>query len=192
MIIYLHGWNSSALSEKAQQATAYFAERSLPCVAPTLHHRPAQAAKQIQALLDGDDGTHTLIGSSMGGFYATHFCEQNPKYRGILINPAVNLADKLREHLGQEQHNYHNNEKYIFSQAHIDELLAMTPPHITHPHRYWLMAQKGDELLDYREAVNHYQGARHTIEDGGDHSFVDFARHLPAIQAFALNDSATP
>lgn len=194
MIVYLHGLNSSAQSSKAQQTVAYCTARGVPCVAPTLHHRPSQARKQIEAMLAaapaGDD-RHTFVGSSMGGYFATYFCEQNPQWRAVLINPAVRLADKVQSLVGQTQTNYHSDETYVFSQAHLDEFAQMAVAKITHPSRYFLLAQQGDEVLDYREAVAFYDGGRQVVEDGGDHSFVGYTRHLPAIIAFATDTAAT-
>lgn len=188
MIIYLHGLNSSAQSEKAQRTVEFCAARGLACVAPTLHHRPSQARAQVESIVahaPTGDNAHTFIGSSMGGYFATWFCEQNPQYKAVLINPAVRLADKLQGMLNEPQTHYHGGEDYVMSQAHLDEFRAMEVRAITNPARYMLLAQKGDEVIDYREAQAFYAGAQHIIEDGGDHSFVDYARHLPAIAAFA-------
>lgn len=184
VIIYLHGLNSSAQSEKAALTEAYCLARGIACAVPTLHHQPAKAAEQITALL-AEPGEHTLIGSSMGGYYATWFCEQEPSRRAVLINPAVRLADKVADLVGKEQRNYNNGETYKFGREHLQEFKAMEVEKITAPHRYFLLAQRGDEVLDYREAVEFYHGARHLIEDAGNHSFVGYAAHLPAIVAFA-------
>lgn len=184
MIIYLHGLNSTALSSKAQELAEYCSDNNLPYAAPTLHHRPAKAAQQITELI-AVAGVHTLVGSSMGGYYATWFCQQNPALRAVLVNPAVHLAEKLAGFVGEEQTNYHGGEDYLFEQAHLDELNALHVRAIDHPERYLLMVQTGDELLDYREATEFYRGARHIIEEGGDHSFVNFAAHLPTIADFA-------
>lgn len=184
MIVYLHGLSSSPLSSKAVLFAEYCAQQNIDCVVPQLHHRPQQAAVQIDSLLqDGDE--HLLVGSSMGGFYATWFCEKYPKVRAVLINPAVRLADKITDYVGQEQHNAETGESYLFTAAHLDEFRALTTESVAAPHQYLLMVQTGDEMLDYREAVEFYAGAQQIVEEGGDHYFVDFARHLPAIMRFA-------
>jgi len=184
MIIYLHGLNSSAQSEKARLTEEYCLAQGIPCAVPTLHHRPARAAAQIEALL-AESGDHALIGSSMGGYFTTWFCEQNTALRGVLINPAVLLADKIADLVGKQQTNYSNNETYLFGEAHLQEFKAMEVKQISAPQRYLLLAQRGDDVLDYREAESFYHGARQVVEDGGDHSFVGYARHLPEIISFA-------
>lgn len=184
MIIYLHGFNSSPLSSKAVLLGEYCAARDAAFVAPQLHHRPARAAAQIAELLK-EDGAHLLVGSSMGGFYATAFCEKYPRLRAALINPAVRLADKLAGEVGKTQKNYHTGEEYAFTESHLAEMRALEVAQIAAPAKYFLLAQTGDEVLDYREAEKFYAGARHIIEEGGDHSFAGFARVIPEIVRFA-------
>ncbi len=184
MIIYLHGFNSSPLSGKAVMLAEYCAARGAAFVAPQLDVRPAAAAAQTAELLK-TDGEHILVGSSMGGYYAAWFCEKTPNARAVLINPAVKLADKLAGYAGQEQKNYHTGESYIFGEAHLKEFRALETKKPAAPEKYLLLAQKGDEVLDYREAVEFFAGARQIIEEGGTHSFAGFERMLPEILAFA-------
>ncbi len=185
MIIYLHGWNSSALSTKARQTVEYCAERNIECIAPTLSTSTSVAIQQVLDILKKHPNEqHTLVGSSMGGYYTTWLCENNTTLRGVLINPAVKLAEKLAAYENTEQKNYHSDETYLFTTQHLDEMRALEIPTITHPHRYLLMVQKGDELLDYREAVNYYADAQHIIEDGGDHMFCGYEKHLQTIIDF--------
>lgn len=173
------------MSEKAQLTARYCGERGIACVAPTLHHHPNFAAAQIRALMPANpDAPCAFIGSSMGGFFAAYFCEMSPRYRAVLINPAVRLADKLRGYVGQTQKNYHNDEEYVFTQSHLDALESMTVSAVSCPQRYFLLAQKGDEVLDWREAAAYYAGARQEIGDGGDHSFTNYADCLPAVIDF--------
>ncbi len=184
MIIYLHGWNSSPLASKAVLLAEYCANNGLSCVVPQLHHRPQQAVAEITALVE-TSGEHLLVGSSMGGFYANWFCEKHDNVRAVLINPALCLGDKLAEYVGQEQQNEHTKEKYMFSDSHVEEFRRLEVSSVADSQKYLLLTQRGDELLDYREAVEFFAGAQQVVEDGGDHSFVDFARHLPLIAEFA-------
>ena len=183
MIIYLHGFNSSPLSSKAVALADYCATEGIPCVVPQLHHRPARAAAQITELLRAES-PHLLVGSSMGGYYATWACENFDGVRAVLINPALKLADKLAAQVGKTQKNYHSGESYVFSGDHLEEMRALEIAQIAAPDKYFLLAQTGDEVLDYREAEKFYSGANVVIENGGDHSFVDFARHIPDIVRF--------
>lgn len=183
MIIYLHGLNSTAASDKARQTAEFCGANGVDCVVPTLHHRPARAKEQIAALVAA--GGRTIIGSSMGGYYATWFCEQNANLRGVLINPAVHLAELVGDYVGKWQESYSGGESYLFEEAHRREFAEMDVGKISRPARYLLMAQTGDEVLDYQIAADFYAGAHCIIEEGGNHSFENYARHLPKIVKFA-------
>lgn len=195
MIIYLHGFNSSPMSEKATAFAISCAAEGVECIVPQLHHRPAKAIAQVRQLLDekakgaaenaeNAAGHLTVVGSSMGGFYAAHLCEHYAGLRAVLINPAVKLAAKLAGEVGKMQKNYHNGEEYLFTREHLEEFAALGAPKLQHPEQCLLMVQTGDEVLDYREAVEYYDGAAQVVEEGGDHSFVGFAKHIPRILAF--------
>ena len=189
MIIYLHGLNSSPLSEKCVLLAEYCAKKGVDLIAPQLHHRPQRAMAQIEPLLQ-EEGEHLLVGSSMGGYYATWLCEHHSNARAVLINPAVRLADKIGDYVGKEQINYHNPEdKYMFGEEHLREFRELEITTITAPEKYFLLAQTGDELLDYREAEALYAGAKQVIEDGGSHSFDGFERFIPEVVQFS---GATP
>ena len=187
MILYLHGFNSSPLSGKAAETAQYCAARGIACAVPALAHRPAEAAKQMEALAK-EENIRLAIGSSMGGFYATWLCERHPGMRAVLINPAVRIAEKLAGEEGKTQKNFHTDEEYVFTAEHLREFREMEVEKIADPSRYLLMVQTGDELLDYREAVAYYAGCSSIVERGGDHMFPGYARHLPAIAAFAERD----
>lgn len=187
MILYLHGFNSSPLSGKAADTAQYCAARRIPCMVPGLKHRPAEAAKQMEKLIQ-DGNIRLVVGSSMGGFYATWLCERHPRLRAVLINPAVKIADKLADEEGKTQKNFHTDEEYLFTAEHLREFREMEVDAVADPARYLLMLQTGDELLDYREAEKFYAGCSAIIERGGDHMFAGYARHLPSVVAFGLRE----
>lgn len=149
---------------------------------PALSNRPCEAIAQVESRLVTHTGPVTLVGSSLGGFYATYLAEKHG-WKAVLINPAVHAHALLRPALGP-QTNWHTGEQWILTEDHLMELAAMDIARITLPERYLLMVQTGDEVLDYRDAVQYYAGARHIIETGGDHGFVGFERHLSTILDF--------
>lgn len=167
---------------------AYCADNNVECIVPQLDDRPAKAIAGARRLLDekAKDAAvpMTVIGSSMGGYYAAYLCAHYDNLRAVLINPAVKLADKLAGEVGKMQKNYHNGGEYLFTREHVDEFAALDVPKLPNPARCLLMVQTGDEVLDYREAVAYYDGAAQIVEDGGDHSFIGFDAHLPRILDF--------
>ena len=185
-IIYLHGFRSSPASMKATQLRA--AVDALPAAhrpalhVPFLRDGPAASIEQVTRLLP-QRGETTIVGSSLGGFYATWLAERHGT-RAIAINPAVHPYDDLAPYLGM-QTNLYTGETFEVTPAHFSELRALAVPRITRPDRYFVLLETGDEVLDYRVALAHYAGAWQYVRGGGDHTFQDFAAQLPAMLRFA-------
>jgi len=155
---------------------------------PTLHHRPATAIADVAAWIDREVGTAglpalTLVGSSLGGYYATALAERYG-VRAVLINPAVRPYDDLQPYVGTQQ-NLYTGEAFEVTAAHFAELRALAVGRITRPGRYLLLVESGDEVLDYREAVAFYGGAWQYVRGGGDHAFQGFEAQIPVILKFA-------
>jgi len=185
MIVYLHGFNSSPASGKARQLGEHMASlgRQKDYFCPALPNSPREAIAHVETeLTRRRPESVTLIGSSLGGFYATYLAETHG-WKAVLVNPAVHAQVLMRGALGL-QTNWHTGEKWMFTEAHLAELAALDVPAITRPERYLLLAQTGDEIIDYRAAVAYYAGARQIIEEGGDHGFAGFERHYQTILDF--------
>lgn len=182
-ILYLHGFRSSPASWKVRLLGDHLAAAGLGehLLCPALSPVPRVAMAQAEALIAAADGPLTLVGSSLGGYYATWLAERHD-LRAVLINPAVLAPLSLTEHLGR-QTNLHTGEAFELTGAHIDQLRALEVECIT-PARYLLLVETGDEVLDYREAVARYAGARQIVLEGGDHSFTRFPEFLPQILEF--------
>lgn len=183
-ILYIHGLNSSPASTKASQLTAAMTARGLQAQlrVPALHHHPRQAIAQLEALI-AELGRPTLVGSSLGGYYATHLAERHG-LKALLINPAVRPHELFDGYLGT-QTNLYSGETWELTEDHVAALaeLAVEPP--TDPARYQVWLQTGDETLDYRRAQAYYRHCALRIEAGGDHGFQGFAERLPMLFAFA-------
>lgn len=179
-LVYLHGFNSSPDSKKTSALKRFLDARGeghrYHC--PKLHHRPAEAMRTVEALIE-QLGDVALIGSSLGGFYANHLAEKF-SCRAVLVNPAVRADLLLAPYVGP-QTNLYTGEQYTFTTQHVEELAALVPRAPLHVERYWLLVETGDETLDYRQAVAHYAGARQTVIQGGDHGFQAWDRMLPEV-----------
>jgi len=187
-IVYLHGFISSPRSKKAILLGDYVRNvvSGIDYVVPAMHHRPARAIEQAMAACGKlDPAELTLVGSSLGGFYATVLAERLG-CRAALLNPAVHPATHFHKHVGP-QRNMYTGEEFVLTEDHVNELAAMQPARITRPERYWLFVETGDEVLDYREAIDFYEGALHTVVRGGDHTLVSFPEHVPEIVDWALS-----
>jgi len=185
VIVYLHGFNSSPQSHKAQVLARFMAERGLGAhyACPALPPLAAGAVAAIEALMAPHAGaSFCFVGSSLGGYYATYLAQKHDA-RAVLLNPAIEPHLGLRAYLG-EQKNLHTGEPYQLTEAHLREWQALWVPRIT-PSRYLLIVETGDEVLDYHRAVVRYAGAEQVVIEGGDHSLQSFPQHLPRILAFA-------
>jgi uncharacterized protein len=182
VIVYLHGFNSSPQSHKAQVMERYLRERGLPgeFACPALPVDARQAVREIEGL--PRRGETCYVGSSLGGYYATWMVERHGG-RAVLINPAIDPHVGLRDYLGP-QANLHTGEPYQLTEAHLEQWRELYVPAVS-PQRYLLLVETGDEVLDYRRAVQRYAGAQQVVVQGGDHSLRSFEQHLPRILAFA-------
>jgi predicted esterase YcpF (UPF0227 family) len=182
VIVYIHGFNSSPASSKAGVLQRELERRGhgTDFIAPPLPHSPAAAVKLLEGLVRRDPDA-SLIGSSLGGYYATRLAETHG-VRAVLVNPAVRPYELLAGCVGRQK-NFHTGEDYDFTAQHIAELRALEVDSIT-PGRYLLMVETGDEVLDYRHAVEKYRGARQLVIEGGDHGFSDFADHIETALEF--------
>ena len=188
LIIYIHGFNSSPASEKAQ-VFAEFCHRNddYSLAVPALSHDPEKALAQLEALIrDAGGKVYLLVGSSLGGYYATWLAE---KYgcRAALVNPAVSPAKTLGEEFLGPQKNLYTGEQYDFTREHALFLDTLDVNPLEHPGQYLLLVQTGDEVLDYRQAVARYRGAVQVVQEGGSHRFEGFAAVMPAIMEFAAS-----
>jgi predicted esterase YcpF (UPF0227 family) len=153
-------------------------------IIPSLPNFPEQAAHYLSALMDEYVQHYSvgLVGSSLGGYMSTWL---NAKYgcRAVVVNPAVKPYELLVDYLGKQQ-NIYTKQEYWLEAKHIDELKALDIKTINNPDQFWLMQQMGDEVLDYRQAVEKFAQAKQTIEEGGDHSFVGFEQYAESIIQF--------
>jgi predicted esterase YcpF (UPF0227 family) len=185
MIVYLHGFRSSPQSFKSRLLAERMQAlgRQADYVAPQLPASPREAIALAAGLMRGHAPEDVaLIGSSLGGYYATWLAEQTG-CRAALLNPAVRPPRDLEKYVGVTTA-YHSDERFEFKREYIDELNALAIAKITRPERYFLLAATGDEVLDWRDMTAHYAGARQHVIEGSDHGIAEFARYADAVLAF--------
>lgn len=186
-IIYAHGFRSSSKSRKALQLGEYLRAHhpEVRYLTPDLSFRPTQAISQLQWHCLGIAPENlTIVGSSLGGFYAIVLAEKLG-CRAVLLNPSIAPYETLAKHLG-EQTNLYTGETFTFDSSHIAELIALSVSAITRPERYLLVVEMGDELLDHRRTREFFSGAKQIAIEGGDHELKSFPAHVPAVMAFVL------
>ena len=186
-ILYLHGFTSGPQSVKSMALHAQMQRRGFGdrFACPQLPASPKQAIAQAEAVIAATVSrgeTPTLVGSSLGGYYATWLAERHD-LDAVLVNPAV--VAKLSPELFVGPHTFiYTGEPFEFTRAHVEELRALEVPALARPQRFWLLLETGDETLDYRHAVARYAGARQTVLEGGNHSFTRWNDYLDDIVDF--------
>ncbi|MUJ24703.1 esterase YqiA [Aliivibrio fischeri] len=186
LLLYIHGFNSSPLSHKAQVMAEYCKVHrpDIKVIVPRLPSYPSQAAEYLIQLVEEYKDTYQigLVGSSLGGYLST-WLNHRYGFKAALVNPAVKPYELLVDYLGK-QINPYTQEEYFLEEKHMAELFALQVETIHSVDDLWLLQQEGDEVLDYRQAVDKYSACKQTIEKGGDHSFVNFERYPEQIIQF--------
>ena len=187
-LLYLHGFLSGPASRKAQDLHERMRQRGLgDCfVCPQLPVSPKAAVTLAESLLVPDT---TVVGSSLGGYYATWLCEQHPDLvrAAVLVNPAVLAHVSLERYLGPQK-NLYTGEAFDFTPAHIAEMRSYEVLQPARVEAYWLLAEEGDEILDYRQAQEKYAQSKQTVLPGGNHTFSRWHEYLDAVIDFACLD----
>ena len=183
-ILYIHGFNSAPESKKATQLISVMQRMGLAdqLRVPALHHHPREAMAQLQAAIS-ELGRPLLVGSSLGGYYATWLAEQHG-LKALLVNPAVSPHRMFDGYLGT-QTNHYSGQTWELTHDHVHALAELEVPAPQDPQRYQVWLQTGDETLDYRYAEQYYKACTLRIQAGGDHSYQGFAQQLPDLLTFA-------
>lgn len=190
-LLYLHGFRSSPQSMKARKVARRVAERhpQLSWWCPQLPPSPREAMDGIwQGIADWPRESMAVIGSSLGGFYATHVAARTG-CRAVLLNPAVHPARDLANYIGEQRAWHDPQERFFFQPSYIDELRALEVGPLPDPARVLVVIAEGDEVLDWREMQARYPGSPSRVvprgATGSDHALSDFeAAHLDAVMAF--------
>ena len=185
-LLYLHGFRSSPKSTKAQHMASVMAAQhgQVHWWCPQLPPSPqAAAALMMQGTRDWPVATTAVMGSSLGGFYATYLAAQRG-YRAVLLNPAVFPARDLAKHIGEQTTWQNPDERFYFAPEFVGELKALEVGKLEHPKRVLAFIAKGDEVLDWRDMCARYPHSPQVVLEGGDHALSDFAQHVPEVLAF--------
>ena len=185
-LLYLHGFRSSPKSTKARMVAARVHERH-PQVTWWCPQLPPSPKAAMQLVMDGIAGwprdSMGVIGSSLGGFYATYVaavCD----CRAVLLNPAVDPARDLRKYIGEQTSWHEPGERFFFEPGFVDELRALDAGPLRHPRNFFAVIAKGDEVLDWREMGARYEGCRIKLLEGSDHALSDFDSHIEEVFEF--------
>ena len=185
-LLYLHGFRSSPQSAKARTMAELMAAQhpQVEWWCPQLPPSPREAmARILQGIAGWPPESMAVMGSSLGGFYATAVA-QAIGCKAVLLNPAVHPARDLAKYIGEQTCWHDPEERFFFRTEFVQELRDLTLATVAQPARYLAVIAKGDEVLDWREMSTRYEGASVRLLEGGDHALSDFGVHLPSILTF--------
>ena len=185
-LLYLHGFRSSHQSAKARQVAARVAAQhpGVTWWCPQLPPSPREAMALVtQGIAHWPRAQMAVVGSSLGGFYATHVAEACA-CKAVLLNPAVDPARDLARYIGEQTSWHDPAERFYFEPRFVDELRALECGPVADPARYFAIIAKGDEVLDWREMTARYPGARVKLLEAGDHALSDFEVHMEEVFGF--------
>jgi predicted esterase YcpF (UPF0227 family) len=185
-VLYLHGFRSSPQSAKASRLATLF-DQIYPDVhwwCPQLPPSPLEASKLItKETAEWPKESMAVIGSSLGGFYATWFAHLYD-CKAVLINPAIDPARDLVKYIGDHSVWHDPNERIYFDSAYIEELRNLYVSEFKNPQKVFALIAKGDEVLDWREMTGRYPKCPQLVLEGSDHGVSDFEQHLPRLMQF--------
>jgi predicted esterase YcpF (UPF0227 family) len=185
-LLYLHGFRSSPRSAKALRMARWVQEQrpGLQFCCPQLPPSPREALALVQSLTqDWPAQTMAVMGSSLGGYYATWVAQQRGCH-AVLLNPAVDPARDLAAYIGEQRQWHAPEESFYFRPEYVDELRALHSGPLAHPERLMAVIAKGDEVLDWHEMLGRYQACRVKLLEGSDHGLSDFDEFLPELTDF--------
>lgn len=180
MILFIHGFASCGVGTKSQILTSYFGKDQV--LTPNLAFEPLSAIHALERMIRSKP-IDLLVGSSLGGYYATWLNRTNPMPT-VLINPAVRPFELLDQYRG-EQERWCDGKKFSVTDTYLEQLLSLYRENLSENERYLVLLQEGDETLDYRDAATYYQDHELLIEPGGCHRFEHFDRYMITISSFA-------
>ncbi|ABD79637.1 YqiA/YcfP family alpha/beta fold hydrolase [Saccharophagus degradans] len=191
-VLYLHGFLSSPQSSKAKVTWRWLAKNhpDVDFCCPQLSSYPSQAIAQIEAELDSLTQPVYVIGSSLGGFWATNLVERGLVAKAVLVNPAVDPHTRFDEFKNVPLQSYYSDETYCLTEKDLQDLVALNYVEPQQPNKYMLMVQTGDETLDYRMATKKYRHCKQIVEEGGSHTFDGYENWLPQIIEFFTQQSS--
>ncbi|MFL2840711.1 MAG: YqiA/YcfP family alpha/beta fold hydrolase [Pseudohongiellaceae bacterium] len=189
-LIYLHGFKSSPRSQKALSLIDYaqnelidwIDQGKLELLVPTLPYKPEQAVALIEKLILSSVRP-VLIGSSLGGFYSIYFAEKF-NCKAVLVNPLVTLQESLADSFLGHHTNLYNGDEFDIEISDAEYLMTLERANIVQQDQYLLLLETGDEVLDYRKALEKFPKAEQVVIAGGNHRFENFEKYLTKIIEF--------
>ena len=181
LILYIHGWNSYKDARKAVLLKNEInSNKNFEVDSVTLKSHPKEAIQQLSNYIEDHKGQRKvhLIGSSLGGYYAT-FLSEKYNLKAAMINPAVWAYKIFKNDMGSNE-NLNTGEKYFIDDLWVQSLKDIFIENIT-VKNYLVLLQTGDQTLNYKFAKQYFEGSNIIVDEGGSHSFENLELKIPEM-----------
>ena len=180
-IIYLHGFNSSSESKKSKILDSFLeGNKLINLESPNLETSPRKAIRQIEKIIKESPDRVSLIGSSLGGLYAT-FLADTYSLKSVTINPVVKKHISGMKDLVGIHKKFHAEEEYEFSMKDYSDLNKFGIDNLKEPLNHLSLIKMSDEVLDHKMTFEYFSKSYILSEKGGNHSYDDFFEKIPLI-----------
>ena len=179
MLLYIHGFASCGDSTKTRLLKAFFGEEKV--LAPNIPVEPDQALAFLRQQIESQDIT-MLMGSSLGGFYATALGAEYG-LNAVLLNPSVHPYRTLSPYVGENTF-WCSGEPFEWKEIYLWQLARMAERMRLPETELLVLLQSGDELLDYTVAAEAFRAYDVIVEEGGNHRFENLGNYLEQIEVF--------
>ena len=197
-IVYSHGLDSDANSNKGLLLEEYCQKNNLDIKVhrPDLNQSPEQVFRYLTDLVTelSKSAKTVLIGSSLGGYFST-VVSNHTGCPALLLNPSTQphitlqrfkndvSVDPSKSDRLSDRTLYTTSGGWAITAADLQWFAKHQILDIKYPNKVAALIKQGDELLDASLSTKFYreQGATVILQEGGDHRFSDFAKHLPEV-----------
>jgi predicted esterase YcpF (UPF0227 family) len=182
MIIYIHGFGGSGAGSKAKIFKELFKAENRDFIAPSLSYIPELAISTLKELIESYRGDIYLIGSSLGGYYATYLSKLPKVKRVVLLNPSTQPEKSLKRFLGLGV-TFYDESRFEWNVNHIESLKRFKVNSFDRD-KFLVVLQSDDELIDYRVAKEMFKDVNMIVASGGGHSFTGVENYFDEINHF--------
>lgn len=193
-IIYLHGLDSDPNATKAVITHSHAKEHGIQVIRPDLNCPPDEVVAKLLDLLKTYPNS-VLIGSSLGGYFATLISDMTGT-PAVLLNPSIRPDVSFRRFLADKFDGQNlTDDTIIYTttggwQIKYGDLAWFDAHRLTvkNPNKIKVLLKIGDELLDAHATQAFYQtyGAYVLAQDGGDHRISDYEMQVGQVLDWAM------
>jgi len=173
-IYYFHGFKSTGGGSKYETLKKVYGDE-YEIISPTLPNNVYEARSELRLIAKelNEKDKVTVIGTSLGGFYAYYFAGALYSCGAILINPVLDPEVHMRKYLGKNK-NFKTGEEFEFSEDDLTELEYMKKE-MEETSDFFITVQvalgKNDDLIEVEKVAEYFHDEYNVKFFDDDHRF---------------------